>query len=193
MARILGQHALDRGLDAGACGAGERLPSDPDALGALLAELEPRLRAVALRFTRDPANAADVVQNAFEKAIRHRDHFRGEARISTWLHRIVANEALMWLRGEKRRGETFVASGDEPGVIDPAPSPCASLAERERRERISRGLASLRDDEREVLTCCALEGKSYAEYGRAAGLHPSAVKSRAFRARRRLGIALESA
>jgi len=193
MARHLGQHALSRGLDAGACGGGQRLPASPDALGALLAGLEPRMRAVALRFTRDPASAADVLQNAFEKVIRHRDRFRGEARFSTWVHRIVANEALMWLRSEKRRSETFVPAEDDLHAIDPAPSPSARMAEREQRERIRRGLACLRDDEREVLTRCALEGSSYEEYGRSAGLHPAAVKSRAFRARRRLGIALESA
>ena len=42
-------------------------------------------------------------QNAFVKALRHREQFQGDAAPSTWIHRIVINEALMWLRSERRR------------------------------------------------------------------------------------------
>ncbi len=76
---------------------------DRGRLGALFRSLEPRLTAVALRITRDESTAQDVVQNAFEKALRHGHRFRGECLVSTWMHRIVANEALMWLRSERRR------------------------------------------------------------------------------------------
>ena len=75
---------------------------DPERLGELLRGLEPRMRAVALRVTRDGEAARDVVQAAYEKALRHGRKFRGGARVSTWLHRIVTNEALMWLRRERR-------------------------------------------------------------------------------------------
>jgi RNA polymerase sigma-70 factor (ECF subfamily) len=84
--------------------AGDTLPTDdPERMGALLAELEPRMNAVALRYTRDPEVAGDVVQNACEKVLRHGSKFRGQSLVSTWIHRIVANEALMWLRSEGRR------------------------------------------------------------------------------------------
>jgi RNA polymerase sigma-70 factor (ECF subfamily) len=163
--------------------------SDPERLGPLLAELEPRLTAVALRFTRDPDVARDVVQNAFEKVVRHGSKFRGQALVSTWVHRIVANEALMWLRSERRRARHHTDSGqvNTDSVVDPRPGPAEQLCLRQRERRLLDGLARLAREEQEVVRCCALAGQTYAEYGARTGTHPAAVKSRAFRARRRLG------
>ncbi len=160
---------------------------DPERLGALLQGLAPRLEALALRFTRDPEAARDVVQNAFEKVLRHGDRFDGRARPSTWIHRIVINEALMWLRSERRRAR-YHAEPDDPEAVgvDPAPDPAAALERRRRHARLREGLAQLDRDERDVVLTCALLGCSYAEFGRLRGLHPAAVKSRAYRARRRL-------
>ncbi|GAG33939.1 unnamed protein product, partial [marine sediment metagenome] len=67
-----------------------RLPlRDPERMDALIRSLEPRLAAVALGVTKDPDAAQDVLQNAFEKVLRHGEKFRGQARVSTWLYRIV--------------------------------------------------------------------------------------------------------
>jgi len=161
-------------------------------IGEVLLGLEPRMRAVALRFTRDREAARDVVQSAYEKALRHRDQFAGRARFSTWLHRIVANEALMWLRTETRRGRgrhepTGAACLDLP---DPGESPYQSLRHTEERDRLHRGLAELAPDDRQVVVACHLEGLSYEDFARSKGQHPAAVKSRAFRARRRLAAVL---
>jgi RNA polymerase sigma-70 factor (ECF subfamily) len=166
---------------------------DPECLGTLLSHLEPRLAAVALRFTRDPDAARDVVQNAFEKVLRHGEKFRGDARVSTWIHRIVSNEALMWLRTQRRRRETRWedAHDDSPLTVDGAPTPAEALERREQLNRLRDGLCELSHEERDVVACCALGGQSYAEYGERTGLHPTAVKSRAFRARRRLAELLQ--
>jgi RNA polymerase sigma-70 factor (ECF subfamily) len=164
-------------------------------IGELLHGLEPRMRAVALRFTRDREAARDVVQSAFEKALRHRTQFAGRARFSTWVHRIVANEALMWIRSETRRGR----GRDEDGrnapreALDPSPSPYEVARRAEARARLHSGLAKLRPDERRVVVACHLEGQSYEEFAREEGQHPAAVKSRAFRARRRLAAVIEAA
>jgi RNA polymerase sigma-70 factor (ECF subfamily) len=161
---------------------------DPERLGALLASLEPRLAAVALRFTRDPEAARDVVQSAFEKVLRHGEKFRGDARVSTWIHRIVANEALMWLRAQRQRSEIrwHSAHDDAPLAVDGAPTPAEALEQREQLNHLWHGLCELSSEEHDVLRCCALGGQSYAEYGGRKGIHPAAVKSRAFRARQRL-------
>jgi len=161
---------------------------DPERLGALLSSLEPRLSAVALRFTRDPDAARDVVQNAFEKVLRHGEKFRGDARVSTWIHRIVANEALMWLRTQRQRSEIRwqSAHGDLPLAVDGAPTPAEALERREQLNHLWHGLHELSREEHDVVRSCALGGQSYAEYGGRKGIHPAAVKSRAFRARRRL-------
>jgi len=172
-----------------AAAATEGLPlRDPARLGALLVGLEPRLAAVALRYTRDPDAARDVVQNAFEKVLRHGQTFRGQARLSTWLHRIVANEALMWLRAQRRRRDAVPASGgaELQAAVDGAATPFESLALRQQLERLRASLRSLPREERDVVRCCALGGLSYGEFAARFGVHPAAVKSRAFRARRRL-------
>jgi RNA polymerase sigma-70 factor (ECF subfamily) len=177
--------------------AGASLPlRDPERLGALLSNLEPQLTAVALRFTRDREAARDVVQNAFEKVLRHGEKFRGDSRVSTWIHRIVANEALMWLRSQRRRRETrtLCEFDDLPlaqsAASDGAQSPTELLERSQQLDRLRRGLVALSRDERDVVRCCALGGQSYAEYAGRRGLHPSAAKSRAYRARRRLAVLL---
>ncbi len=152
----------------------------------LLAALGPRLEAVAVRLTRDPDAAKDVVQNAFLKVLRHGDRFRGDARVSTWMHRIVCNEALMWLRTERRRNRLLAIDGAPGEVADLAPDPAESVSALERRELLREGLLRLPHEERDVVVRCGLRGQSYAEYGARRGLHPGAVKSRAFRGRRRL-------
>jgi len=188
--RIRGAGGLDRDGRAATC----ELPmADPEALGALFRELEPRLLAVALRLTRDRDSAQDVVQTAFEKAIRHGHRFRGESRVSTWLHRIVANEALMWLRshGRRARSTRSLEGTDEATLADPGPDALESLNRRQRAARVRSALGALPCEERDVLLACGLHGRSYGDYGRERGVHPAALKSRAFRARRRLGSLLE--
>jgi len=169
--------------------AEKRLPlRDPERMGALIRSLEPRLSAVALGVTKDPDAVQDVLQNAFEKVLRHGEKFRGQARVSTWLHRIVTNEALMWRRKQKRRRESPLEDrGETPRADLPVPRSPADLAEwRQQVDRLRDALHRLPLAEHEVLRCCVLEGRSYAEFSNQAGLHPAAVKSRAFRARRHL-------
>ena len=161
---------------------------DPEQLGRLLLRLQPRLHSVALRLTRDPESARDVVQSAFEKVVRHGAGFQGHARVSTWVHRIVANEALMWLRSERRRSEVQDPP-DALGVADVAddrPGPAEQLEQRTRYNAVHEGLARLPVDDRELLLRCVMAGMSHRDYGAATGRLPAAVKSRAHRARRRL-------
>jgi RNA polymerase sigma-70 factor (ECF subfamily) len=169
--------------------AENRLPlRDPERMGALIRSLEPRLTAVALGVTKDPDAAQDVLQNAFEKVLRHGEKFRGQSRVSTWLYRIVTNEALMWRRKQSRRRESPLEDhGEGPRTDTPAPRSPAELAEwRQQVDRLRDGLNRLPQAEHEVLRRCVLEERSYAEFSDRSGLHPAAVKSRAFRARRRL-------
>ena len=74
---------------------------DPDAFGELFRRHRDRMWAVALRTTADPEMAADAVQEAFISAFRGAGSFRGEAAVTTWLHRIVVNACLDRLRRSK--------------------------------------------------------------------------------------------
>ena len=176
-------------LDAPKSGVAAALPlRDPAALGALFERERPKLQAVALRYTKDPENAADVVQNAFEKIVRNGHQFRGQSKLSTWIHRVVANEALMWLRSERRR-RVRIADVEDPdryAGADPAPGSEAIVVGRDELDRLYRALDQLDVKERRALSGCALDERSYAEWAADEGLHPAAVKSRVFRARGRL-------
>lgn len=161
----------------------------PD-LEAQLGGLRPRMRSVARGIVRNTDAAEDVVQNAFEKALRGLHGFDGRARLSTWVHRIVVNESLMWLRSESRRRKRFELES-ESGIdadrhADPGGDPSQPLFERERAGWLRAGLASLPAAERDVLEHCALAGESYEAYGRRAGIGSAAAKSRAYRGRQRL-------
>ena len=167
--------------------------SDRDRLGALLASLSPRLTAVALRLTRDPEAAEDVVQSAFEKVLRNGARYRGTARVSTWIHRIVINEGLMWLRAQKRRTRVLTPDPPPAPAIDERPNAAEALDHARTCARLHDELAKLPSEERELIERCALAGMSYAEYAQRTGSHPAAVKSRAHRARRRLRSGLGEA
>ena len=71
---------------------------DPDAFGELFRRHRDQAWALALRTTRDPEVAADAVQEAFIAAFRGAGSFRGDAAVTTWLHRIVVNSCMDRLR-----------------------------------------------------------------------------------------------
>jgi RNA polymerase sigma factor (sigma-70 family) len=109
------------------------------------------------------------------------------ARLSTWLHRIVVNEALMWLRSEGRRRRRLGSLTADPS-LGPAVEihPQSRWARCEQVEELRRYVARLPEPERGVIEACALGERSYADYAAANSIAAEAAKSRAFRARRRL-------
>src|SRR5215469_3095868 len=76
------------------------------------------VRSVAMKYVRDEADAEDVTQEAMLLAHRHRDAFRGDSRYSTWLYRVTATAALMFLRRQRRQARELPASAtaDENGA-----------------------------------------------------------------------------
>jgi len=163
---------------------------DASRMGALLGRLQPRLVGAARRILRDPDAAEDVVQSAFEKVLRRCEQFRGGAQPSTWMHRIVVNEALMWIRRERRREARAPEHEADAQGAAAAERPDAAASRAQEQERLYRALAALPTGERRVLEAAALGGRGYAELSRELGLSTEGIKSRAFRARRRLREAL---
>ena len=97
---------------------GAHATGDPDAFGELVRRHRDRLWAVALRTTGDREEAADALQDALVKAFRAgaSSAFRGEAAVTTWLHRIIVNACLDRLRAAKvRRAEALPDDLDEYG------------------------------------------------------------------------------
>jgi RNA polymerase sigma-70 factor (ECF subfamily) len=155
----------------------------------------PRLLAVARRILRDEEEARDAVQDAFLAAFRALDRFQGEARLSTWLHRIAVNAALMRLRSRKRRREDpiepllprFHADGH---LADVAPSwpadPLAALGRAELLARVRACIDRLPETYRVALVLRDIEGLDSAEAAETLGISNDALKMRLHRARQAL-------
>lgn len=78
---------------------------DPDAFAEIFRRHRDRMWAVAIRTTRDPELASDAVQDGFISAFRRADSFRGDSKVTTWLHRIVVNACLDRMRRIKPTSE----------------------------------------------------------------------------------------
>lgn len=162
---------------------------DAQAFAWLERENGPRMLAVARRILPEDADARDAVQDAFVSAVRGIERFEGGSRVSTWLHRIVVNAALMKLRSRRRRPE----SPFEPEASWAATDALAgeSLERRERRERVRDAIASLAPHHREIIRLRDLEERDTRETAGVLSISPSAVKTRLHRARRALRSRLE--
>ena len=150
------------------------------------------LRA-ALRFSRNVADAEDIVQQSFEKAFLHLEQFEGHSSFSTWLTRITINEALMWLRKTSSRVEIpLEQSSPENGATVALDFPDSSLnpednyVQQERKEILSAALNELAPRIRKAIELRELGELSTEEAARVMGLSVPAVKARVFHGRRQL-------
>jgi RNA polymerase sigma-70 factor (ECF subfamily) len=159
---------------------------------------------VALKYTKDEEEAADVTQEALLLAYRHQKSFRGDSRFTTWLYRIAATTALMHLR-KKRRTPLMVSTdapaddGDAPRDETRAPgaSPEEASASSEAIAIAARELERMGEKYPTIFAMRFLGGYSESEIARKLDLNVSTVKTRAYRARaqlkRRLQARLEPA
>lgn len=143
-----------------------------------------RVWAVALRMTRDPDDAEDVLQDAFVSAWRALPRFDGRARFSTWLFRIVVNAAHDALA--RRRPTTPLDDPEAPELTEPR-DPYRQSAE---REALERAIAALGDEYRMALLLCDVAGLGAAEAAELLDVPAGTVKSRVFRGREQVARAL---
>ena len=137
--------------------------------------------AVALRTTSNRELAADAVQDAFISAFRRADAFRGEAAVTTWLHRIVVNACLDRLRREK----VSVRRAGDLGELD-LPDLHDHHASVETRLDVREALARLPEGQRMALVLVDMHGMPVAEAAQVLGVAEGTVKSRCFRGREAL-------
>jgi RNA polymerase sigma-70 factor (ECF subfamily) len=160
----------------------------------------PMLLRVARRFLRSEEDARDVVQDAFVSAFRSMARFESGARLSTWLHRIVVNAALMKLRTQRRRPEEdieeylprFREDGHPVQRSENWVETADTILERtELRQIVRDSIDALPDTYREVLLLRDIEELSTEEAAEALGVTPNAVKIRLHRARQALRTLLD--
>jgi RNA polymerase sigma-70 factor, ECF subfamily len=165
---------------------------DTRAFEELVCRYERRVLAVAQRITSNREDAEDVAQESFHKAFLHLDTFEERARFSTWLTRIVVNEAYMLLRRRQGVVEVLLENEDDAlksaskAFVDQRPSPEESCWRRERTELLTAAINRLRPTIRRTMLLRDIEERSVEETARILGTSISAVKARLFHGRRRL-------
>ena len=168
------------------------LDGDTNAYELLVREYEKNVYNLALRMTGNSEDAYDMSQEAFIKAYNSLSSFRGDSKFSVWLYRIVSNVCLDFLRSRNRRATVSLSVENDEGeeieldIADEASSPQALLDRSLTRDAVRRGLQALPPDHREILLLREIQGLSYEEIADTLDLEVGTVKSRIFRARKKL-------
>lgn len=191
----IGEHEDQRGEPALVAGARR---GDQVAIRELIRRLNPRLFRVARGVVDTDAEAEEVVQEAYLAAFTKLDSFRGEARFSTWVTRIALNAAAMRKRAARPHEsyDTVIETGTETSSVVPFPGveierPEAAVARREVRDILETAIATLPAPLRVVFLMHESEGMDVRSIAMDLGLNPITVKTRLFRARRRLRTLME--
>jgi RNA polymerase sigma-70 factor (ECF subfamily) len=182
--------------------------SDRDAIRFLLKRHNQALYRTARAILGDDAEAEDALQEAYVKAIRAMGSFRSDAKLSTWLTRIVVNEALGRLKRRRRAANVIPLAGDitdNPEALerpdDLSTTPEAIAARAETRRIMESGIDALPGAFRAVFVLRGIEEMSVEETAAALDIPEATVRTRFFRARsmlreslsRKLDVALSEA
>jgi len=168
-------------------------------LEALLGRYQDKVYRLALSFTKNPADAEEVLQDVFLTVYRKITSFEGRSAFSTWLYRITVNTALMKLRGRGPAQESideylpqFTKDGRHARmVVDFTDGPEKLLLRKEREQVLREAIEALPPDYKVVLVLRDLEGLSNEEVAEVVGASVLAVKARLHRARLALRGRLE--
>lgn len=162
---------------------------DISAYNLLVIKYQHRVVEIANRYVNNRSDASDVAQEAFIKAYKAINSFRGDSTFYTWLYRITVNCAKSFFdSNQKHRYNVDVdapdfEAQDTQGVLTSHDSPDSILESDELRETILKAFAALPEDLRRAITLREVEGMSYEEIARIMQTPIGTVRSRIFRAR----------
>lgn len=167
------------------------LAGDKNAFELLVLAYEKQVYNLALRMLGSNEDAADMTQEAFIKAYSGLASFRGDSKFSVWLYRITSNVCLDFLRAKSRRAQVSLTVGEDEDtqqldIPDPDSDVERLFMRKMSMQAVNDGLAQLPDEQRQILVMREVGGMSYADIGKALSLEEGTVKSRIFRARKKL-------
>ena len=168
---------------------------DPNAFGEIVRRWERKIFALCFGMLGREDDARDACQEAFIAAYRNLKNFRGEAKVSSWLHRIAVNQCLTTKRRAKSRAEDFMDDEDgaeERAFIAPLHNSPARKAEKaERMTLVRQAVGALPSDLRQVVVMKEFEEMTFQEISETLELPLSTVKSRLYTALKQLKMRLE--
>jgi RNA polymerase sigma-70 factor (ECF subfamily) len=162
---------------------------DRRAFDLLINKYQHRIVSLVTRYVSDPSEAMDVSQEAFIKAYRAIDRFRGDSAFYTWLYRIAINTAKNWLVAKKRRPpatDIDAADAEQYDVesrLKEQGTPENELLREEIKRTVFETISDLPDDLRTAIMLREIEGMSYEDIAVTMDCPIGTVRSRIFRAR----------
>ncbi len=169
------------------------LDGDSNRFEELVRAYEKTVYNLALRTLGNQQDAMDAAQEAFLRAWRGLPAFRGDSKFSVWLYRLTMNVCTDMLRKRGRTMEVSLTEEEENAVFDIPDErfcPQTELEKKQLRQSVRRGLEKLPEEFRRVLLLRELGGLRYDEIAQSTGLEPGTVKTRIFRARKKLAAIL---
>jgi len=168
---------------------------EPEAFGEIVRRWERRIFALCFGMLGREDEARDAAQEAFVAAYRNIGNFRGEAKVSSWLHRIAVNQCLTTKRRAKTRSEEFLDEErheeDRVFVAAAAYSPSNQTEQAERNVIVRQAVGSLPVDLRQVVVMKEFEDMTFQEISDTLEIPLSTVKSRLYTALKQLRSKLE--
>lgn len=168
---------------------------DSDAFGEIVRRWERKIFALCFGMLGREDDARDACQEAFIAAYRNLKNFRGEAKVSSWLHRIAVNQCLTIKRRQKTRAEDFFDGEDGAEerifVASPNLSPARTTEKAERVNLVRQAVGALPSDLRQVIVMKEFEEMTFQEISETLELPLSTVKSRLYTALKQLRMRLE--
>jgi len=169
--------------------------NNPEAFGEIVKRWERKIFALCFGMLNREDEAKDAAQETFIAAFRNLKNFRGDAKVSSWLHRIAVNQCLTIKRRNKSRSESFIdddESSNENFFVAPAKtSPSRTTEQNERLKYIRRAVSSLPPELRQVVVMKEFEDMTFQEIAEVLEIPLSTVKSRLYTALKQLRMKLE--
>lgn len=162
---------------------------DKAAFDLLIHKYQHRIISLISRYVNDPSESQDVAQEAFIKAYRAIDRFRGDSAFYTWLYRIAINTAKNWLVARKRRPPASDIDAvdaeqyDMDSRLKDRATPESELMREEIEKTVFDTIATLPEDLRTAIILREMDGMSYEEIATTMECPIGTVRSRIFRAR----------
>ncbi len=171
------------------------LSGDPEAFGEIVRRWERRIFALAFGMLGREEDARDATQETFLAAFRNLRGFRGEAKVSSWLHRIAVNQCITRQRRAKVRSETALEDEAEKNAavfaLPPDVSPARAAEHREASSAVRKAVCALPADLRQVVVMKEFEELTFQEISDVLDVPLSTVKSRLYTALRQLQLRLQ--
>jgi RNA polymerase sigma-70 factor, ECF subfamily len=168
------------------------LTGDAEAFGELVRRWERRIFALTYGMLGREEDARDATQETFLAAFRNLRGFRGEAKVSSWLHRIAVNQCISRQRRSKVRSESALEEEHENSVATPRSHSPAHVAEnRQETAAVRRAINSLPVELRQVVVMKEFEELTFREIADALDLPLSTIKSRLYTALKQLQMRLQ--